>query len=141
MGIFTRRPSALSRFAQAFQYDLETGEDGGLRALVSNEEIPVSTKQRAPLPQTTIVGDLVGKMDRTYRAYLDRKHQLTAYLADATEQLRQTDAAILAIEAAMTTLADEVALTPDERKAAKNAADSRFDAAVERDLFEVVHGR
>lgn len=93
------------------------------------------------LLQTTIVGDLVGKMDRTYRAYLDRKHRLTATIADATEQLRQTEAAILAIEAAMTTLVDEVALTPDERKAAKNAADSRFDAAVERDLFEVIHGR
>lgn len=93
------------------------------------------------LPQTTIVGDLVTKMDRTYQNYLGRKDRLIAEIADATEQLRQTDAAIVAIEAAMTTLAAEPALTADERQAAKNAADSRFDAAVERDLFEVIHGK
>jgi hypothetical protein len=114
---------------------------GGLAKAKTPVRLDGSVVDPLPLPrplQTTIVGDLVTKMDRTYRNYLDRKHHLTATIADTTEQLRQTEAAILAIEAAMTTLADEVALTPDERKAAKNAADSRFDAAVERELS---HGK
>lgn len=81
-------------------------------------------------PQTTIVGDLVQKMDRTYRSYTERADRLTASIADQQEQLRQTRVTIAAIEAAMTSLADEVVLTSDERQAAKAAADARFDAVL-----------
>lgn len=111
---------------------------GDIRRLKEAYESGMTETAGAPIlpsPQTTIIGDLVLKMDRAYKSYTDRADRLTASIADMQEQLRQTRVTIAAIEAAMTTLADEVVLTPDERQAAKAAADAQFDEAVERELL------
>lgn len=80
-------------------------------------------------PSTSVVGALVGMMDRAYQSYRTRRETLEAAIAEQQEQLRQVNTAIASLEAAMTVAAIDPALTEEEAGKANAAADARLAMA------------
>jgi len=106
-----------ARVATVTGYDKETGKitaqftnARGEREVFQPTE-PVKTT--AP-PTTSIVGSVVITLDKARKTYITRRDALQAEITVKTEELRQTTAALLAIETGMIELGGDAALTEGE---------------------------
>jgi len=85
--------------------------------------VPLTPPALAPQSATT-VGRLVVMLDRSYGNYDARRSTLEAEIAERTEELRQVNAALASLGAALLAAAEDPALTDDERAKAEAPIDA-----------------
>lgn len=90
----------------------------GIIALIRGEDSEPDYIDHIPVPARSMVGGVVMSLGNALASYRNSAAALQADIAAKSEQLRQTLAAIGSMEAALLNLADDPALTDDERTVA-----------------------
>jgi hypothetical protein len=96
---------------------------------------PVPPPQRPtispPAPiRTTAIGSAVLALDGSYQTLLAKRAGLDTQIADLREERRQSIVMIAALEAAMTVVCADPALTEAEKQVATAAVSNRIEASV-----------
>lgn len=79
---------------------------------------PAEEAPSPPKPATSIVGNVVVNLDRGLQNFYGQRNTLEIQLAEMTERLRQINAAIHVLELGITEIAEDPALTAEERETA-----------------------
>lgn len=87
-------------------------------------------REHAAAPRST-VGELAHALDRTRQKYIASSLQLSQQIKALTEELRQTEAALAATDAALTALCDDPALTPPEQALAMAPQNDALEEAMD----------
>lgn len=104
-----------------------------LSNLLTREPPVTPTATIASSPST--VGGAVRTLDRSYQTMSRRRDDLTNQIAALTEELRQTTVVVHSLEAAMTIVCADPALTAAERDIAETAVASRIEGAIDVEDF------
>lgn len=87
---------------------IKTGPDHRLQDVVPAPSFP-------PKPTTSIVGNVVVNLNKGLENFYGQRSTLEAQLTEMTERLRQINAAIHVLELGITEIAEDPALTEEER--------------------------
>lgn len=100
--------------------------------IIDHEPEPVAI---TPPPARSMVGSVVMSLGNALASYRNSATVLQAEIAAKNEALRQTQAAISSMEAALTNLAGDPALTDDERVIASEPIEASAVEQMEGALF------